>query len=247
MCQVAEASKHDEAVASLQKSLAPKLIASLDDENTIYFDEIAHMFTRLQKEVRFLLTNYQRSLINTLGLNLAEMSTRNVFTFEDITSFVDKAQEKLALPNVQILLEGKNHEAKMLAEIRLLVSNLAESNKQASGEQEQLQLRSLFALSSACIRMGTLCERMNPMIRPLIECIRFETNADLQAIASHHLALLLQTCARRHPNPIPKIFKNLLSYLCNDHYRTPLIQSQPHISTLPDKEFYEINRYGYFI
>lgn len=168
--------------------------------------------------------------------------SRNVFTFEEITGLVDQLQEKLNEPRVVTLTSGKTHEAKLLAETRLLVSNLAESNRQTSGEQEQLQLRSLCALSAACIRMGTLCERMNPMIRPLIEAIRFEANADLQSLASRHLALLLQTCAKRQPNPIPKIFKNLLTYFCNDHTRTPLIQSQPHISTLPDKEFYEINR-----
>lgn len=55
------------AVESLQKQLAPKLVACLDDENTIYFDEIAVMFTRLQKEVRFLITNNHRLLTNNLG------------------------------------------------------------------------------------------------------------------------------------------------------------------------------------
>lgn len=168
-----------------------------------------------------------------------------MFTFEDITSLVDQIQEKLNHP---VLGVGKtSNDAKLLADLRLLVSNLIESNRQTSAEQEQLQLRSLFALSSACIRMGTLCERMNPMIRPLIECIRFESNADLQALASQHLAILLHTCAKRQPNPIPKIFKNLLAYLCNDSAKTPIIQLQPHISTLPDKDYYEINRFFNFL
>lgn len=166
-----------------------------------------------------------------------------MFTFEDITSLVDQIHEKLNHP---VLGVGKtNNDAKLLADLRLLVSNLVESNRQTSAEQEQLQLRSLFALSSACIRMGTLCERMNPMIRPLIECIRFESNADLQALASQHLAILLHTCAKRQPNPIAKIFKNLLAYLCNDSAKTPVIQLQPHISTLPDKDYYEINRFAH--
>lgn len=175
---------------------------------------------------------------------MADHFNRNVFTFEDVTALVDQVQEKLNQPHiVNICSKGVTYEAKILGEVRLLASNLAELNKQTCAEQEQHQLRSLFALSAACIRMSTLCERMNPMVRPLIECIRFETNADLQALASHHLAILLQTCARRQPNPITKIFKNLLMYLCNDQTRTPSIQSQPHISLLPDKEYYEINRF----
>lgn len=175
-----------------------------------------------------------------LGVNLTDYQNKSVFTFEDITSLVEQIQEKLNNPS---LGAGRTAgEVKALGDLRLLVSNLTESSKQTCAEQEQLQLRSLFALSSACIRMGTLCERMNPMIRPLIECIRFETNSDLQSLASEHLAILLQTCAKRQPNPIAKIFKNLLAYLCNDQTKTPLIQAQSHFSTLPDKDFYEINR-----
>ncbi len=66
---------------------------------------------------------------------------------------------------------------------------------------------------------------------------------DLQQIASKHLAMLLQTCAKRTPNPVPKIFKNLLNYLCNDQSRTPHIQLMNNLSQLPDKEYYEINRF----
>lgn len=67
MCQVAETTGCKLMVESLQKNLAPKLIACLDDENTIYFDEIAVMFTRLQKDVRFLITNYHRLLTTNLS------------------------------------------------------------------------------------------------------------------------------------------------------------------------------------
>jgi hypothetical protein len=225
------------ALDALRAHLATKLIACLDDENTIYFDEIALMFTRLQKELRFLLTNYQRYINATLGLDLAEFAAKSVFTFDDITTLTTRIQEKLGTQHMGAA------ESKMSIELRLQVANLVELNRQTYQEQEQLQIRSLFALASACIQLGTLCERMNPLIRPLIECIRFESNVDLQTLASQHLARLLQTCAKRQPNPIPKIFKNLLAYLCNDTTRTPLINLQPNISSLPDKDFYEINRY----
>lgn len=68
LCLVAEESGHQHTVVeTLRQSLAPKLTACLDDENTIYFDEIAIMFTRLQKDVRFLITNHHRLLTTNLG------------------------------------------------------------------------------------------------------------------------------------------------------------------------------------
>ena len=87
---------------------------------------------------------------------------------------------------------------------------------------------------------------MNPLIRPLMDSIRFESNRDLQFIASKQLAVLLIECCKRSPNPIPKIFKNILNYLSNDPAKTPVLQQMNlmnNISEMPDKEFYETNRY----
>lgn len=225
----------------IQTNLSTKITTCLDDENTIYFDEIAILFTRLQKEIRFLMSNYQKYLNTNLGISLNEYANKSVFTFDDITSLTSVVQERL---NASVLATTQQkHDVKLIAELKLLISNLIELNKQAFQEQEQLQIRSLFALASACIQLSTQCERMNPLIRPLIECIRFESNPELQSISSKHLAVLLQICSKRQPNPVPKIFKNLLNYLCIDHSKTPLMQNQPNITCLPDKDYYEINRY----
>ena len=232
--------KNTNTLELIQNSLSNKIINCLDSENTIYFDEIAVLFTRLQKEIRFLLTNFHRYLSTSLDVSIQDYLNKNVFTFDDITSLTGLIQERLNLSNGT---STQKQDLKSISEIKLLVSNLVELNKQAYQEQEQLQIRSLSGLSSACIQLNTLCEKMNPMIRPLIECIRFETNSDLQGISSEHLACLLETCAKRQPNPVPKIFKNLLNYLCNDHLKTPVIANQINIRSLPDKDFYEINRY----
>lgn len=87
---------------------------------------------------------------------------------------------------------------------------------------------------------------MNPLIRPLMDSIRFEPNRDLQCIASKQLAILLIDCCKRSPNPIPKIFKNILNYISNDPTRTPVLQQMDMLTNcaeIPDKEFYAINRY----
>lgn len=233
---------------SIRRTLGVKIVKSLEDENTIYFDEIAHMFTRLQKETKTILSVYHEKLIKTyLALNLEQSyMAKSIFTFEDINALTSQLSERISLFE-QGGMSGasKSKELQRLVqEFKLGLTNLIDLNRQTSQEQEQLQIRSLFALACCSIDLNCLTERVTPMIRPLIECIRFESNADLQLVASQHLAKLLSTCVQRQPNPAPKIFKNLLNYMCsNDPVRVPVIQSQPNITTLPDKEFYEINRY----
>ena len=238
-----------EFLALMRKSLGERIVKCLDDENTIYFDEIAFMFTRLQKDTRAMLNAYHESFFKPyLGLNLEQTHmSKSVFTFEDVSALAQQLSEKLAgfeAAATALSLAKKKELAKCTVEFKSALLNLTELNKQGLVEQEQLQMRSLFALASSSIDLGCLCERMNPLIRPLIECIRFEANADLQAIASRHLAQLLSLCAKRSPNPVAKIFKNLLNYMCsNDPVRVPNIQAQASIASLPDKDFYECNRF----
>ena len=222
----------------ISNKLATKIISCLDDENTIVFDEIALLFTRLQKECRTLLSSYSPKL-GKFKIDINKYSELNVYTFEDINNITSLIQTQyLNNPNYAISsLEKFN------SELKLFVSNLIELNQQATQEQDTLSMRSSFSLASAAIELNFLSEKMTPLIRPLVDCIRSESNADLQIIASKHLAMLLSTCSKRSPNPVPKIFKNLLNYLCNDSTKTIFIQNMANITTLPDKEWYDLNRF----
>jgi hypothetical protein len=222
----------------IRSKLATKIITCLDDENTIVFDEIALLFTRLQKECRSLLATYAPKL-NKFKIDLNEFLQLNVYTFEDINNITNLIQTQY--------LNNPNYSSasleKLNADLRILVNNLVELNQQATQEQDMLSMRSCFSLASAAIELNFLSEKMNPLIRPLVDCIRFESNADLQQISSKHLSLLLDTCSKRSPNPVPKIFKNLLNYLCNDSNKTLFIQNMSNITVLPDKEWYDLNRF----
>ena len=222
----------------LSSKLSTKIISSLDDENTIVFDEIAMLFTRLQKDCRTLINSYSPRL-SKFNVNLSDFAKLNVYTFEDINNITSLIQTHyLGNPNYSVSsLEKFN------ADLKLFVSNLLELNQQATQEQDSLAMRSAFSLASAAVELNFLSERMNPLIRPLVDCIRFESNADLQLVSAKHLALLLSTCAKRSPNPVPKIFKNMLNYLCNEATKSLLIQNMPNITSLPDKEWYDLNRF----
>lgn len=218
----------------ISDQLKEKILMSLD-ENTIYFDEIAILFTRLQKDCR--------TLINILSKfdskNMISYSGLAVFTFEDVANVCGLAKLLLNDPN-------QNIQKKLKIELQTLVANLADLNQQTSNEQENLQIRSSSSLAAASIAVNCLTQRMNPLIRPLMDSIRFEPNKDLQTIASKHLAILLSHCCKRSPNPIPKIFKNILNYLSNDPKKTPILQQMTglkNFSDIPDKDYYDANRY----
>lgn len=258
------------------EQLVKRLLDCLDDNTTIYYDEIALSFTRLQKECKYLVQeahNFglfaskqqppppaiiqqqhlaeQEQLENSQFVSLAQLS---VYTFEDASNLIQLVRTRLdariAFPSVDPVV-SKRLTKKVAEDMRVLICNLSDLCKQTSQDQDQLQMRSSSALASATIALGTLPEKMNPLVRPLIDCIRMESNFSLQFLAAKFLSILLRTCSTRQPNPVPKIFKNLLSYLCNDQYQTPFIKQMPlplnesnqQSVHLPDKEFYEVNRY----
>ncbi len=218
----------------ITEKLKEKVLTSLD-ENTIYFDEIAILFTRLQKDCRTLIN----IILKFDTQNLSPYAGLSVFTFEDVTNVCAFAKLLLNQPNQRI-------QTKLKLELQTLVTNLVDLNQQTSNEQENLQIRSSSSLAAASIAIKCITQRMNPLIRPLMDSIRFEPNPSLQCIASRHLAILLVECCKRSPNPIPKIFKNILSYLANDPNKTPLLQQMHPLASsesIPDKDFYEVNRY----
>jgi TATA-binding protein-associated factor len=66
-----------------------------------------------------------------------------------------------------------------------------------------------------------LPEKMNPVIRPIMETIKGEPNRLLQAEAASSLSSLLSLCVSRSPCPNSKIVKNLFGFLCCDPLITP--------------------------
>ncbi len=66
-----------------------------------------------------------------------------------------------------------------------------------------------------------LPDKLNPVVRPLMEVARREENTLVQGYAASNIARLLQLCAARSPCPNAKIVKNLCSSVCVDPMLTP--------------------------
>lgn len=191
------------------------------EESPFYFDEIAHAYTRVQKDSRTLLAELRSQGLSFPGLEqLAQLS---IFTLEEAASIAGEARKALALVPPRAKTKAAAAEIEHLV---LAASDLGDLAQQTNDEQELLQQRAASALACAAVAARRLTDKMNPLVRPLMDAVRAETNADMQRMASEHLVLLLRACASRTPNPVPKIFKNLLAALCNDEQTTPHIAKQ---------------------
>lgn len=96
---------------------------------------------------------------------------------------------------------------------------VAETNQ----EWQVLQLRVHTFAACAVVSLQQLPEKLNPIIKPLMETIKKEENTLVQNYAAQYIAKLLQQCTTRTPCPNSKVIKNLCSSLCVDPYLTPCV------------------------
>lgn len=75
-------------------------------------------------------------------------------------------------------------------------------------EWQVLQLRVHTFASYAVVSLQQLPEKLNPIIKPLMETIKKEENTLVQNYAAQCIAKLLQQCTTRTPCPNSKIIKN---------------------------------------
>lgn len=68
-----------------------------------------------------------------------------------------------------------------------------------------------------------LSEKLNPVIKPLMDSIKMEENEQMQESSAKTLARLLELCQSRSPCPNNKILKNICLFLCADAELTPRI------------------------
>ena len=68
-----------------------------------------------------------------------------------------------------------------------------------------------------------LPEKLNPVVKPLMEGIKRETCPEMQKVIADFLSKLMYLCINRNPCPNPKIINNLVGFLCSDENLTPKI------------------------
>lgn len=85
--------------------------------------------------------------------------------------------------------------------------------------QSQVELGVFSSLAAALMRTKNLPEKINPMVRALMNSVKGEPNADIQARSCAGLCLLFDLNISRGGKALminDKLTKNLLNFLCND-------------------------------
>lgn len=92
---------------------------------------------------------------------------------------------------------------------------------ETNADWQQLHQRVHMFAACAVVNLQVLPDKLNPLVRPLMEAIKREENTLIQGYAASFVAKLLQQCAGRSPCPNPKIIKNLCASACVDSAATP--------------------------
>ncbi|RXM36599.1 TATA-binding protein-associated factor 172 [Acipenser ruthenus] len=187
-------------------AVQPRLLAILSEH--LYYDEIAIPFTRMQNECKQLM-----ALLADANLDVSNRVNCSVFTIDQANELVTTIfNESTAAINLKSKpfeqLDSKRQQVQM---------TVMETNQ----EWQMLHLRVHMFTACAIVNLQLLPDKLNPVIKPLMEAVKKEDNTLVQSYAATFIAKLLQQCIPRTPCPNPKILKNLCSSVCVDPLVTP--------------------------
>lgn len=178
---------------------------------TVLFDEIALAFARMQTDVRDFLACLKQEGINLETLFPPSM----IISLEQALHLVITVYDQVKVSLKPRVLASFNERRRQLHAIVSSTYN----------DQQALSTRVLCSLAMATVSLESLPEKLNPVIRPMMDAIKKEENEELRRQAARSLAVIMQNCLVRIPNPSAKIVKNLCTYLCCDQSITPSVMS----------------------
>lgn len=195
---------------TIPEQLQNKLKASLTE--FLYYDEIATMVTRLLQEASDFLASLKQYKVFLPQFE----NTNNMLTMDQIKELCTTATD-----NMKFKFNLKTKVATLLEERR---KSLNSSYTATSTEQTHLNLATQSNLAAAVARVKCLPEKLNPVVKPLMESIKREENEILQKFSAENLAFLMSQLVDRQPSPNVKIVTNLCALLKSDEEFTPAIR-----------------------
>ncbi|KAF4522501.1 hypothetical protein B566_EDAN002586 [Ephemera danica] len=192
-----ESARHPELTTKLHQCLA----------ETVYFDEIALSFTKLLQETK--------DFVAMLRHYRVPLQQPPVLTLEQISNLSGSAAQQAL---IQSKLKPKTAES--LEERRKAIQHAV---SQTSCHQSALAIATQASLAGAVTMLGSLPEKLNPVVKPLMDAIKKEQCEPLQRLASEHLTRLMELCVTREPSPNHKVVNNLCTFLRSDPEFTPVI------------------------
>ena len=215
------------------KMLSQAMITNLENAATYttgFYFELVHVLKRIRGESQNLLNafhteaNVPMDAISTLptlvpGEALPEQGP--LFTIETATQVVGEMYEQL----VAKIPRCKGRVA--------LINALAERQKRVVSSigyfedlKQKIEINVYAATAGAVVELGVLPAKLNPVIRSVMNSIKFEENLELQQRSAATLADLIALCERSNNrvNPNDKVIKNLCTFLCSDTSVTPELE-----------------------
>jgi TATA-binding protein-associated factor len=105
---------------------------------------------------------------------------------------------------------------------------LAQSITSIISEHNLLSVMTLATTAGAVIGIGALTDKLNPVIKPLMESLKMERNEQLQSQAALMLAKILDICITRGMMaPVDKVVKNLVNFVSSDAISLPQFVDDP--------------------
>lgn len=102
---------------------------------------------------------------------------------------------------------------------------LQNSFQQTSNEQSCYNVSTQAALAGAIVYLKCLPEKLNPVVKPLMESVKREESVLLQELSCEFLVQFMAKVWDRTPNPNTKLLTNLSTLLKSDTEFTPKIVS----------------------
>jgi len=177
----------------------------------VYYDEVAISLTRLLQEAQDFIATLKQNKIPIDDFNNAK-----ILTLDQIKAVATTLSENLRLyPLKPKLLD-------MLEERR---RSLQASYQQTTSEQSAYHVSAQAALAGAICALHCLPEKLNPVVKPLMESIKREQCLQLQQLSAEFLVHLMDQVCDRNPSPNSKILNNLCTLLRSDAEYTPKLVS----------------------
>uniref|UniRef100_A0AAG5D4I1 TATA-binding protein-associated factor 172 n=1 Tax=Anopheles atroparvus TaxID=41427 RepID=A0AAG5D4I1_ANOAO len=179
----------------------------------VYYDEVAILFTRLLQECRDYLATLKQHKVP-----LVEYDQLKVLTLDQIYQIATAVGSSVEEVRARHCLKTKI--AEMLEERR---RGLLGSHSATALEQTTLHISTQSSVSGAVVSLHCLPERLNPVVKPLMESIKREECELLQKLSAKYLSDLLEQVTTRTPCPNSKIVTNLCTLLKSDPEFTPRV------------------------
>ncbi|XP_061399737.1 TATA-binding protein-associated factor 172 [Musca vetustissima] len=186
---------------------------------SVYYDEVAVAFTRLHQETQDFIATLKQYKIPINDFGQAKILTLDQIEAVAFSLSADLRKYPLKTKILEMLEERRK--------------GLQSSYQQTSTEQANYNVSTQAALAGAIVYLKCLPEKLNPVVKPLMESIKREESLLLQELSCEFLVTFMDQVCDREPSPNNKLLTNLSALLKSDADFTPKIVTPVTLQQTP--------------